>query len=140
MLQSGDMPRLFKKISVLMVIIFAMLLIMEVAGVRIHHDDSIDSVNFSCNDFNISQADQSKSEIPCQGDETPIEHVIHNGASSIFSGNKLFLISTNSDILPPVSLFFFTSIISSYLFSQNRVDYCCLISNNYPDRAPPVSL
>ena len=90
------MPRLNKNISVLMVTVFAMLLIMEVAGVRIHHDDTIDLVNVSCNDFNISQADQSKSEIPCQGDETPMRvtaiPVIARGGSVSFYDIKVKLV------------------------------------------------
>jgi hypothetical protein len=120
-----------------MVTVFAMLFLMEMAGMRIHHTGSIEIVNILQYDFNKKQ---SKNEIPCQNDETPIEHVIHYSAINVFVSSVIIFFSTLNDFLPAITFIIIVPVILTYPVLENRVNYCFLISCNYTDRAPPASL
>ncbi len=127
-----------KIISAIMVSVFAILIIIEIAGIQIHHDESIGLVGvFSLHSSN-EKAGRSPSEIPCQKDETPIEHVIHNGARNISTDNAKVL-HLDQAILPDYdpSSFQLSSLLK---INQERSPLPLYLSSISPNRAPPTYL
>ena len=134
------MSKLYKIISTVMLSVFALLFIMDIAGVRICHSDSTYNIDVIQNYPDAAPDFHPQSKVPCQNDETPIEHVIHFSASNVFVKNDLFTNTIITDILPVIVSIFLIPSRMFYSVLENSGNYSFLISRNHPDRAPPVFL
>ncbi len=134
------MIKIPKKISVALTVIFTFLIMGEVSGFRVHHATSVEIIHANHQEAIPGHDSGDRHSLPCENDETPIEHVIHHSAGYLADGNAF------DDLFIPVIL------PSWYSFSlapfKIQTSYACkhqvfkplLIFETFSDRAPPATL
>lgn len=120
--------------------IFAFLIAVEIAGFRVHHTVSVEFIHYNHSEQISARDSGDDSPIPCQNDETPIEHVIHHSTGNMSSGNvffvfPIFITSPTSEPFPLVPVITY----APYAL-KDQVYKSMLAFEASPYRAPPVTL
>jgi len=136
----GVMLKFLKYVSAVMITVFAMLIVAEIAGVSVCHAASVELFHVFPGASHEPKEGKSNSKVPCRNDETPIEHVIHNSASSVPSKSRLFSYSIPAILASAGLSVFSPPVIETPLVIGNQALSSFLSAYTHPNRPPPVSL
>lgn len=129
-----------KNISVAILAVFTFLIASGIAGFSICHAESIELIHVNQGDPIPDRDFSNDPSLPCQNDETPIEHVFHYSGGHMTTGNAFlafffpFILTTwNPSPLVPL-------VIKTSYALKTMVFRSLLTLETSPDRAPPVIL
>lgn len=134
------MTNRIKIISLAVLAVFTFLIAGEIAGFRVCHDDSIDLIHVKQGGSTPARDSSTDQSLPCQNDETPIEHVIHYSAGYYPAGTAFlfFPIPAILSIWNPIPLV--PSVIKTWYTLKDQIFKSRLAFETRPVRAPPVTL
>ncbi|TAL31545.1 MAG: hypothetical protein EPN93_17270 [Spirochaetes bacterium] len=125
-------------IPLVLISMFAMLVVAEAAGVRVHHADSVEMVRALPGNSGAEGESSPSGRDGCRNDETIIEHVIHDAAFSVQVKAPDQPRATSYAEAPlRFSVAMWTQ--HNQLFTVNFTLSHKFIGRDHHDRAPPVS-